>query len=69
MNIYPTVVLHNWAITKALQGVLIFKKKPIIIIIMLSKESKYKELNWEEDKKATEKWVGGIIHSNLIKSD
>lgn len=36
---------------------------------MLSKESKYKELNWEEDKKATEKWVGGTIHSNLIKSD
>lgn len=63
MNIYPTVALHNGAITKAMQGVLDFKKK------MLSKVSKYKELNWEENQKAEEKWVGGIIHSNLIKND
>lgn len=61
MNIYPTVAVNNWAITKAMQGVLNFKKK------MLSKVSKYKELNWEENQKAEEK--RGIIHSNLIKND
>lgn len=45
MNIYPTV-FHNWGTTKAMQGVVAFQKKKALL-----KESKYKELNREENEK------------------
>lgn len=48
-----------------MQGVLAFQKKS-----RCQKRAKYKELSWEENEKAEEKWAGGgIIHSNLIESD
>lgn len=47
MNIYPTV-FHNWGTTKALQGVVAFQKKKKKALL---KESKYKELNREENEK------------------
>lgn len=45
MNIYPTV-FHNWGTTKAMQGVVAFQKKKALL-----EESKYKELNREENEK------------------